>query len=100
MNSATNEQPVAGHGNGSVRTQNQPSCSPSESSSQSSYSPWTTTDCSSKEICPRSIAEQGSGGAVDRPRPGQADGSAAGHRVGPQGSSRTGVIGGPCRGSP
>ena len=36
MNSATNVQPAAGHGNGSVRTQNQPSWSPSESSSQSS----------------------------------------------------------------
>ena len=38
MNSATNVQPAAGHGNGSVRTQNQPEWSSPESSVQSSSS--------------------------------------------------------------
>src|SRR3954470_12298548 len=57
MNSATNPQPDAGQGNGSVRTQNQPSWSVSPSSSQSS-SLSKTTEVSSNTICPRSIAHK------------------------------------------
>src|SRR5215211_8098969 len=61
MNSATNEQPDAGQGNGSVRTQNHPSCSPLVSSVQSSAS--SASSRSSVRRLPRSI----SGPCVTRP---------------------------------
>src|SRR5581483_10462882 len=56
MNSATNVQPDAGQGKGSVRTQNHPAWSPSSSchNSSSTAAPVSTT------ICPCSIGAQGS----------------------------------------
>ena len=100
MNSAMKPQPAAGHGNGSVRTQNHPSWSPFSSSSQSSSSSKTIVEVCSNTICPRSIAHKVAADADRRPAAARAGRRSRGRlRDRLYGESRRGLTVAPDRGS-